>query len=357
MLASATDWMDELKSIDGLTRVLSERGAQLVVFAFLIALALDCALILTRALSHDSTPPAPSSSAPAAAFRPNVNPTLQLATILNGHLFGVAGVSSSASNAPPTTMALILAGVIAQKDPNAGQAIIGESASAGKLYAVGGAIPGGARLHAVYSDRVLLERNGALEALMLPHTPMAGVVSAAVGPPRTSALRDNTSTLAGLVSMQPVFVQNKLTGYRIFPGNGARGANTFSQLGLKAGDLVVAINGTALDDASRALEVMQTLSSAATATVTVSRNGQVQEVNLNLASLNLDTEGAEAPAGAQSETAAPGPAARRRVGPAPVGIGNAAGGGAGTATGTATGTGDPNAGADAAATTNNGVER
>src|SRR6202034_4686003 len=102
-----------------------------------------------------------------------VNPTLELANIVNVHLFGIAGVQSGGS-APQTTMPLILAGVIADKDPAKGQAIIGENAVAAKLYAVGGAIPGGARLHAVYADRVLLERNGALESLKLPRTPQTG---------------------------------------------------------------------------------------------------------------------------------------------------------------------------------------
>ena len=33
-------------------------------------------------------------------------------------------------------------------------------------------MPGGARLQAVYGDRVLIERNGSLETLKLPRTPM-----------------------------------------------------------------------------------------------------------------------------------------------------------------------------------------
>jgi membrane-associated protease RseP (regulator of RpoE activity) len=86
-----------------------------------------------------------------------------------------------------------------------------------------------------------------------------------------------------------VFNQGKLSGYRIFPG-GTRGTSAFTQLGLRAGDLVVGVNGTALDDAGRAMEILQTLSSSASATVTVSRNGLTQEVNLNLANLNVDAE-------------------------------------------------------------------
>jgi general secretion pathway protein C len=290
-LASAAAWMGELKSGQGLTRLLAERGAQLAAIVLLLILGLDSALMLTHVIAQPAALPAAGAS--STAVRPAMNPTLQLAVIVNAHLFGVAGVTAS-GDAPQTTMPLILAGVIADKDPAKGQAIIGENAVAAKLYGVGGAIPGGAHLHAVYSDRVLLERNGALETLKLPRNPQAGSFSAgnatATGGSRLSAAAAaNPSLLAGLVRIQPVFAQGKLTGYRIFPGAG-KGAAAFTQLGLRAGDLIEAVNGTALDDAARAMEVLQTLGSSATATVTVSRAGQSQEVNLNLAALNIEPE-------------------------------------------------------------------
>lgn len=312
-LASATAWMGEMKSVDGVTRLLSERGPRAIAIVLVVALALDCALILTRVLGQDtSVPPADPSAVSAAPQRPPMNPAVQVASIVNGHIFGTAPVATASDgNAPQTSMPLVLAGVIAQKDPNTGQAIIGPSANVGKLYGVGDAIPGGARLHAVYGDRVLLERNGALEALMLPRTAMAGMTPQAPMAPQGNAARNN-ALLSGLVSMQPAFgAQGKLNGYRIFPGNGPRGPTAFAQLGLKPGDLVTAVNGTPLDDASHAMEIMQTLSSAATATVTVSRNGTAQEVNLNLANISSleSEEGSETPA-------APPPVAppRRRFG-------------------------------------------
>jgi len=243
------------------------------------------------------------------AIRPTMNPTLQLAVIVNAHLFGAAGVTAS-GDAPQTTMPLILAGVIADKDPAKGQAIIGENAVAAKLYAVGGSIPGGAHLHAVYSDRVLLERNGALETLKLPRSPQTGGPAAPLSPPasRLAAAASNPTLLAGLVRVQPVFSQGKLSGYRIFPGGNKGGAAAFSQLGLRAGDLIEAVNGTALDDAARAMEVLQTLGSSATATITVSRNGASQEVNLNLAALNIEPEAGDNAAASPSTDAGQAPA-------------------------------------------------
>ena len=309
----------DLNSMQGLTRMLSERGPRLLAGVLIIALALDSALILTRTLSGPEAPPAPSTI-PLSAATPhgNTNPQLLLATVVNAHLFGAAAGTTGAANAPPTTMPLILAGVIAAKDPAKGQAIIGENASAAKLYSVNAVIPGGARLHAVYGDRVLLERNGAFETLALPRTPLNGT-SPSITPkplPTAAALRENPSLLAGLVRVQPVFTQGKLSGYRIFPG-GPNGTTAFSQLGLKAGDLILAVNGTTLEDPARAMEVLQTLSSSGSATITVSRNGSSQEVNLNLATLNSLGQGTDA--GPAAEPPANQPAAgpfgvRQRLG-------------------------------------------
>ena len=300
-MASATIWIDDLKS-QGLTRLFVDRGAQLIVLVLLLALGLDCALILTRALGHGPDLPPPAVGSTPVLPRVSVNPTLQLTTIVNAHVFGAGAVAAGGSDAPATTMPLILAGVIAEPDPGKGVAIIGENAAAGKLYSVGAAMPGGVHLHAVYSDRVLLERNGGLETLMLPRTPMSGkgaaapMIASAAAHAGGGTNRDSATLLAGLVRIQPVFNQGKLQGYRIFPGAN-HGTSAFAQLGLRAGDLIEAVNGTPLDDAGRAMEVLQTLSSSATATVTVSRNGAPQEVNLNLANLNLDADsGDNAPA-------------------------------------------------------------
>lgn len=299
-------------SSQDLMRLFAERGAQLVVVALIIALGLDSALILSRTLAGPPLPTPASGAARALPFGPHSkNPQLLLATVVNAHLFGAAPLAAG-TNAPPTTMPLVLTGVIAVKgQPGAGQAIIGANAADTKVYAVGASIPGGAHLHAVYDDRVLLERNGGLETLMLPRSALNGVSYAPVAATRTDLAHGNPDVLAGLLRVQPVFSQGKLSGYRIFPG-GPRGTQAFMQLGLKPGDLITAINGTTLDDPGRALEILQTLSSSGSASITVARNGSQMEVNLNLASLPLDQSGPPGPQG--PPTASPlrrGPFGRR----------------------------------------------
>jgi general secretion pathway protein C len=287
-------------SSQGLMRLFAERGAQLVVVALIIALGLDSALILSRTLSGPALPTSAEGATHALPFGPHSkNPQLLLATVVDAHLFG-ASPSATGTDAPATTLALVLTGVIAVRGhPNAGQAIMGANAADTKVYAVGASIPGGAHLHAVYDDRVLLERNGALETLMLPRTALSGVTYTPVAATRGELAQGTPDVLAGLLRVQPVFSQGKLTGYRIFPG-GTRGNQAFMQLGLRPGDLITAINGTTLDDPGRALEVLGTLSSAGSASITVTRNGAPLEVNLNLATLQLDQSGTAASPAAQA---------------------------------------------------------
>ncbi|HEX4050405.1 MAG TPA: type II secretion system protein GspC [Steroidobacteraceae bacterium] len=281
-------------SSQGLMRLFAARGAQLVVVALIVALGLDSALILSRALAGDTLSTPAEGAAHTLPFGPHSkNPQLVLAAVIDAHLFGAAPTAGGA-DAPPTTMALVLTGVIAVKGhPTAGQAIMGANAADTKVYAVGASIPGGAHLHAVYDDRVLLERNGALETLMLPRTALTGVTYSPVVAGRADLVHASPDVLAGLLRVQPVFSQGKLSGYRIFPG-GPRGNQAFMQMGLRPGDLITAINGTTLDDPGRALEILQTLSSAGSASITVTRNGTQLEVNLNLASLPPDQTGAAA---------------------------------------------------------------
>ena len=66
---------------------------------------------------------------------------------------------------PPTALALQLRAVFVDANPDATFAVIAESGSAPRPYSVGSALPGGATLHAIASDRVVLLRDGQYETL------------------------------------------------------------------------------------------------------------------------------------------------------------------------------------------------
>ncbi|MGN6453476.1 MAG: PDZ domain-containing protein, partial [Steroidobacteraceae bacterium] len=161
-------------------------------------------------------------------------------------------------------------------------------------------------LHSVYSDRVVIDRDGQLESLALPRQMNAGN-----GPPPSSAVlqSENSSIermrrmiaeqpglLADVMRPQPVMDHGKMNGFRVYPG---RDRMAFMRLGLRPGDQVTAINGTPLDDRDRGEQILHTLGSSSEAHVTVIRNGQQQDLVLNIAQVaqEADSLGTQEPPG------------------------------------------------------------
>jgi general secretion pathway protein C len=252
--------------------------------------------------------PPPTDLSTVQAPPPPARPAMDIGRIVAAHLFGVPGAPASGETDPAsvaaTQMNLVLAGTIAHADPAKGFAIVGESAATARVYAVGKVITGGTKLHSVYPDRVILDRGGKLEALILPKKFQGGGLSAAqpaaaaapdpmVGQRLQNLAAQNPGAITEVIRPQPVFANGQQRGYRVYPG---RNRQQFSQLGLMPGDLVTAINGTPLDDPARGMEILQSINSAAQVTVTVERNGQSTQVSINTAQV-----AAEAASGALSE--------------------------------------------------------
>jgi len=278
---------------------LAERLPQIATGILAIALAIELGFIVLGFLGSSGigTTAVPSaSSAPGTTRRP-----LDVQSIVSAHLFGVAapapGTGIDASNAPNTTMNLVLAGTIATDDPQHGLAIIGETAATAKVYSVGDAVNGGATLHAVYTDRVLLERGGAIEALNLPRqslggagvssagfapTPGAGTTGAALAENVRRLIARDPGALTQIMRTQPVFLNGQQRGFRVYPGTNRQ---QFAKLGLMPGDLVTSVNGTPLDDPARGSEIFRTIGSSDSVRVTIERNGQRQELTLNMAQI------------------------------------------------------------------------
>ncbi len=94
----------------------------------------------------------------------------------------------------------------------------------------------------------------------------------------------NPTALARIIRPQPVFANGVQRGFRVYPGANRQ---LFSQLGLQPGDLVLAVNGTPLDDPQRGMEIFNTIESSDRVNLTVERNGQTQELTLNTAQISL----------------------------------------------------------------------
>lgn len=242
---------------------------------------------------------APAVTATAAPVPVASGPAVDVQAIVNAHLFGSAAAPADADpNAVAATqMSLVLVGTIAESDPEKGYAIIGENAAMAKVYAVGKTITGGTRLHSVYPDRVILDRGGRLEALLLPKQftggmappPRAAGMSPSIGERLARLAAENPAAITEIMRPQPVFAAGQQRGYRVYPG---RNRQQFARLGLMPGDLVTAVNGTPLDDPSRGMEILQTMNSATDVTITVERNGQSTQISINNAQVAAEAAAA-----------------------------------------------------------------
>ncbi len=295
---TSTPWLTAWRSRDALLPRLRARAPHWAAGVAGLAVGVQMALLITG-LVRDEPVVAPAFTPEPAGLGATRAP-VDVAGILNARLFGAARGPSSgdASTAPPTSMPLVLAGVLADPDPQRGFAIIGESAATAKLRVVGDSLPGGARLHAIYGDRVIIERGGTLESVMLPRrssSDLAAIANAPAPAAEAGAAIERVRQLVqrdpGLIGdlMRPtkVFDKGQLRGYRVYPG---RNPAAFHRLGLRPGDLITSINGTPLDDPSRGDEIMRTVGSAAEVRVGLMRNGRPSELTLNLADVASQAE-------------------------------------------------------------------
>jgi general secretion pathway protein C len=253
--------------------------------------------LLLPSTEPTALPPIQAASRSAASAQGD---NVSIDRIVDAHLFGRVGADAPAivpveeEQAPDTQLSLELRGTIAASEEHRALAIIAERGGAERVYFIGDAVPGGATLHAVHLDRVLLRRGGRLEALRLPRSDESpGARRAAAAVPRASApparaasvqqvVEQSAAGLTEIIRPQPVFKDGRQQGYRVYPG---RQRQQFAQLGLRPGDLITQINGMALDDPARGMEIFRSLADATSVTVTVDRNGEIEMLTLNTATL------------------------------------------------------------------------
>ena len=290
---NAASWLEALPASDRWRARLLRDGPRIATWILAIALGVQAAVILTDLVAARR-----GGAGGTVRQGPAHSRLVDLAAITNAHLFGAAPtLKQDGANAPQTSMPLVLTGIIAGNDPQNGLAILGPSAQATKVYAVGDNVPGGAKLHSVYSDRVVIDRDGRLESLSLPRQMNAGNAP----PPSSAALQNENPAiermrrmiseqpglLADVLRPQPVMDHNRMNGFRVYPG---RNRAAFTRLGLRPGDQVTAINGTPLDDRERGEQILRTLGSSSEARVTLIRQGQQQDLTLNIAQVAQEAD-------------------------------------------------------------------
>jgi general secretion pathway protein C len=252
----------------------------------------------------------PVENRPAGARAPTAGSAAgaDVEAIASTHLFGEARVVAAPAptqevhdDLAETRLNLLLKGTISATSDSLSLAIIAANGNDDKVYTVSDTIVPGTTLHAVYADRVILNRGGQLEALKLPKEFPAGSARMAVrdsmplststpdpAPSIQEVVSQNVTKLADVIRPTPYFVAGQQQGYRVYPG---RNRKQFAALGLRPGDLIKDIDGASLTDPQQAMEIFQNLGSSDQVTVTVERNGQPQVLVLTTSQLSsLDND-------------------------------------------------------------------
>ncbi|MFQ1866063.1 GspC family type II secretion system variant ExeC [Aeromonas veronii] len=263
------------------------RVTQVAFLALLIMLAQQSAALTWRLLTLTS----PQTSQPwqpsAVAVNGQSNPRLELGEVSRLALFGKAipkaqAKAAVAANAPRTQLNAQLNGVLASSDPAKSIAIIAMSGIQNS-YGVGDMIDGTqARIRQVYPDRVIIERDGRDETLMLDGEeygkPLPQTNTAPLGSLRSELMAD-PGKITDYLNISPVQVDGRMTGYRLNPGSNPE---FFNQSGLQANDLAISINGLDLRDNMQAMQAMQQMAGATEMTVTVERQGEQFDIYVRL---------------------------------------------------------------------------
>ena len=216
-------------------------------------------------------------------------------------------------NAQETRLALTLTGIVASTEDGMGSAVI-KSGAAEQVYAVGDALPASGQvvLAKVMPQQVVIDNNGTYELIKLYEGPGIAIPTRAARQPSRQAtastsvsspseasspataaeqtalasqyrrqLYDSPESLASVVSVSPVRDGDRVVGYRIAPGADRAAFDTF---GFQSGDIVTAVNGLALSDASNTVKLYQTMKDATEASFDIERDGGTVTVNVDLAS-------------------------------------------------------------------------
>ena len=202
----------------------------------------------------------------------------------------------------PTELKLKLWGVAVHTDGSSYCIIEDLTTHKQDLYRINDKVTGNAIVKSVEWDRVILDRDGQEEILELASTQGAPPRPAGVVAPvpnqstnpriqqvgegqynidrsEVDAAMDNMNQLFTQIRAVPHFEGGKSTGFRLFA---IRQNSIFDNIGLRNGDIIQSINGTEINDPSRALSLLQDLRSARQLNVTVIRNKETVNLQYNI---------------------------------------------------------------------------
>jgi general secretion pathway protein C len=210
--------------------------------------------------------------------------------IVQAHLFGepvVAVAQVDPANAPETQLDLTLSGVLATDNPNAGYAILGAADKPTHMYRIGASLQDvSGRLRQVFVDRVVLEMDGKLQTLRLPHRGLPGsppgqsAVAAASVADSAAPAGDQSPDVGtpaqgwfANLNVEQNNVNGQVAGMVMHPGKRFQ-----REYGFKDSDILTAVNGVEITDADTLAGTLKT--DAKSLSLTFVRDGVPRTVKL-----------------------------------------------------------------------------
>lgn len=217
------------------------------------------------------------------------------------HLFGEVGKvavrkSDEPTLAPKTHLRLLLKGVFTSEHGGKAGAIVQEIGRETNYYGIGATLPGNAVLEEVYSDRILLRRNGRLETLSFEDK--SQIAANKISKEKKSSLskkkRDRSKTTVGspkefmneatrrladdpIKALGSVGLAASSEGYVYQGGN-----PMLAGLNLQKGDVIKSVNGHPLGDVKKDKALMTSFYEQGSLEVEIARDGASFYINYPL---------------------------------------------------------------------------
>jgi general secretion pathway protein C len=202
------------------------------------------------------------------------------------HLFGKSEDDTSADsalNAEVTKLNLTLRGILATtNDPSQGYAQIENAKKEERNFVVKDSVFGQATLAEIYIDRVILLHNGSYETLLLPEEFLdtKHFLAAQLKQKQKKIVTDYRKLLVNRKGMELIKLFGFDTAYKngsfigfIVRALGDEGREMMSTLGVKEGDIIVAVNGESLSESIQAVNNLSKLKDATKVNVEIDREG------------------------------------------------------------------------------------
>ena len=222
--------------------------------------------------------------------------TFSLQPLLAAHLFGQVSQElrgGRLENLPISSLNLVLTGVIASA--SGGYALISVNGQPQEPFAVGQTVTAGAELQAVYPDRVVIRRNGVLESLLLEGTEKTSAEqwtppTATYRPPAASGnIVQETGTNRYTVEREQLAAQMRTPDFlrqaTMIPSKSGgfqvqqiQAGSLYEKLGLRAGDVIKAVNGQPINSADDAIRLYQQIPNIGSVQMEITRGGKAENL-------------------------------------------------------------------------------